>query len=106
MAVQKFGLELLDPIPVDPSGINPYCDIPYGVRPDHILASLSDFVEFLSFMNQQLITKTVSRLETFLMPASLSSLVGEFINVRIPRFCTEVVKNRYHNGHPDLIPAG
>lgn len=28
------------------------------------------------------------------------------MNVRIPLFCPSVVKNRFHNGHPDLIPAG
>lgn len=106
MAVQKFGLELLDPAPVNPSGINPDCEIPYGVTPEHVLTSLADFVDFLGFMNRQLITKVVPRLETFLMPAAFSSLVGEFMNVRIPRFCANVVKNRYHNGHPDLIPAG
>lgn len=106
MAVQKFGLEPIDPVPVNPSGINHSCEIPYGVEPEHIFKSLMDFVEFLGFMNRQLITKTVPRLETFLMPAAFSSLVGEFMNVRIPLFCPTVVKNRYHNGHPDLIPAG
>jgi hypothetical protein len=106
MVVQQFGLELLDPIAVDPSGINPQCYIPYDVTSDHILSSLTDFADFLGFLNRQLITKSIPRLETFLMPASFSSLVGEFMNVRIPLFCPSVVKNRYHNGHPDLIPAG
>lgn len=40
------------------------------------------------------------------MPASFSSLVGEFMNLTIPRYCSSLVKNKYHNGHPDLIPAG
>lgn len=106
MTAQKFGLELLDPVPVDPDGINTRCEIPYGVTPDHIHSSLADFVDFLGFMHRQLITKVVPRLETFLMPAAFSSLVGEFMNVRIPRFCPDVVKNRFHNGHPDLIPTG
>jgi len=106
MAVQKFGLEPIGPLPVDSSGLNPYCEIPYGVTPDGILKSLADFVDFLGFMNSQLITKSIPRLETFLMPASFSSMVGEFMNVRIPLFCPDVAKNRYHNGHPDLIPAG
>lgn len=106
MTVEKFGLELLDPVPVNPKGVNPDCEIPYGVTADHVYSSLADFVELLGFMNRQLITKEVPRLETFLMPAAFSSFVGEFMNVRVPRFCAEVVKNRYHNGHPDLIPIG
>jgi hypothetical protein len=41
-----------------------------------------------------------------LMPANFSSIVGEFMSTTIPRHCTTLVKNKYHNGHPDLIPAG
>jgi hypothetical protein len=106
MPVQQFGLEPLNPEPVNPAGFNHQCQIPYGVTVDHIKSSLEDFIDFLGFMNTQLITKAIPRLETFLMPASFSSLVGEFMNVRIPRFSKSVVKNRFHNGHPDLIPAG
>jgi hypothetical protein len=48
----------------------------------------------------------MQRIETILMPANFSSIVGEFMGVMIPRYCSTLVKNRYHNGHPDLIPAG
>ena len=24
----------------------------------------------------------------------------------IPKYCTRLAKNTYHNGHPDLVPAG
>jgi hypothetical protein len=40
------------------------------------------------------------------MPANFSSMVGEFMNAAIPKYCSKLVKNTYHNGHPDLIPAG
>ena len=53
MTVQKFGLELLGPVPVNPDGINRGCEIPYGVTAAHVLSSLVDFVEFLGFMNQR-----------------------------------------------------
>jgi hypothetical protein len=39
------------------------------------------------------------------MPANFSSIVGEFMNITIPKYCSTLVKNQYHNGHPDLIPA-
>lgn len=48
----------------------------------------------------------MQRLESFLMPANFSSIVGEFMNMSIPKYCSELVKNQYHNGHPDLIPNG
>ncbi len=28
------------------------------------------------------------------------------MNAAIPKYCSTLVKNNYHNGHPDLIPAG
>ncbi len=40
-----------------------------------------------------------------LMSANFSSIVGEFIGASLPKHCTSIVKNRYHNGHPDIIPA-
>lgn len=67
---------------------------------------MADFTEFLGFINQQLHVKGMPRLESFLMPAGFSSIVGEFINLTIPRYCANLVKNKYHNGHPDLIPRG
>ncbi len=102
----QFGLEPVMPLPVSSEGFNPACKIPYGVTTRHIQSALEDFIDFLGYMNEQLLKKKMPRLETFLMPANFSSMVGEFMNVRIPLYCTSLVKNRYHNGHPDLIPTG
>jgi len=84
---------------------NPQCQLPYGLKMEEIHNAMNDFVEFLGFVNQQLHTKSIPRLESFLMPANFSSIVGEFMNMTIPRYCDSLVKNRYHNGHPDLIPS-
>lgn len=102
----QFGLEDIEPLPVVDAGFNPDTVIPYGVTTEHIKKSLIDWVEFLAFMNKQLYAKQIPRLETFIMPASFSSMVGEFMNMRIPLYCSTIVKNNYHNGHPDMIPAG
>jgi hypothetical protein len=51
-------------------------------------------------------TRDMERLEAMLMPANFSSIVGEFMNSGIPKHCLTLVKNQYHNGHPDLLPAG
>lgn len=67
---------------------------------------MNDFVDFIGFIDQQLYTKKIPRLEVFLMPANFSSIVGEFMNASIPKYCSTVAKNLYHNGHPDLIPKG
>ena len=43
---------------------------------------MQDFVSFL--INQQLHEQELSRLESFLMTANFSSMVGEFMNEQFP----------------------
>jgi len=94
------------PSPIEPSGFNPKAALPYGLRGEDIARSMKDFLDFLTFINEALAAKRIQRLESFLMPANFSSIVGEFITATIPKHCKTLVKNNYHNGHPDLIPAG
>lgn len=94
------------PVPLSHNGFNPKTQIPFGLQLDHIRAAMQEFIDFLGFVNTALLTKQIPRLEAFLMPANFSSMVGEFMNAAIPKYCTTLVKNNYHNGHPDLIPAG
>jgi hypothetical protein len=94
------------PHPVDPNSFNRNVELPYGCTIHHICLAMTDFVDFLGIINQQLHTKGIPRLETILMSANFSSIVGEFMTIGIPKYCSSIVKNRYHNGHPDLIPAG
>lgn len=96
----------LTPEPVDIERFDSGAELPYGCTVEHIRLAMQDFVEFLGFINQQLRTRNIERLEAMLMPANFSSIVGEFMNSGIPKHCPTLVKNRYHNGHPDLIPAG
>lgn len=94
------------PVQLDDSLFNPRCTLPYSLTTDHIRQAMNEFLEFLGFINRQLHTKGTPRLESFLMPANFSSIVGEFMNIGIPKYCSSLVKNLYHNGHPDLIPQG
>lgn len=102
------ALELLacTPAPIDPRGFNPNVSLPYGCTIEHIHSSMSEFIDFLGFINQQLYTKGIRRFESMLMPANFSSMVGEFMNSNIPKYCPTIAKNQYHNGHPDLVPKG
>jgi hypothetical protein len=67
---------------------------------------MEEFTDFIGFINTQLRTRKIQRLDTMLMPANFSSIVGEFMTSAIPKYCKSIAKNAYHNGHPDLIPAG
>ena len=102
------NLELIacTPQPVHLEGFNAKVEIPYGCTIQHIQLAMNDFLNFLSFINQQLYTKEIPRLEAMLMSANFSSIVGEFMSSSIPKYCPNVVRNKYHNGHPDILPTG
>ena len=101
-------LELIacTPEPVAASSFNPATVLPYGLTTAHIHSAMDSFVNFLGFINEQLHSKEIERLESMLMPANFSSIVGEFMSAAIPKYCPTLAKNQYHNGHPDMIPKG
>jgi hypothetical protein len=94
------------PIAPDPKCFNPKAVIPYNVTTEHIRMAMKGFVEFLGFVDRELRNRDLIRLEDMLMPANFSSMVGEFMAANIPKYCTTIVRNNYHNGHPDMLPAG
>ena len=91
---------------VNPKGFNKNCVLPFGLTTDHLHVAMNEFVDFICYLNTQLNVKGIRRMETMLMSANFSSMVGEFMHVAIAKACPTLVKNNYHNGHPDLIPAG
>ena len=104
--MQDKELAACTPVPVDRKAFNPKAKIPYGVTVEHIRLAMEEFIGFLGFVNGQLRTKKIDRLEAFLMPANFSSIVGEFVGAVIPKYCKSVCRNLYHNGHPDILPKG
>lgn len=94
------------PVPLCADGFNQNAVIPHGLGYGHIKAAMEEFLDFLGFINGQLHSRKIERLESFLMPANFSSIVGEFMAAAIPKHCHSIRRNRYHNGHPDLVPAG
>jgi len=94
------------PLPVRPNGFNPNADLPYACTTEHIQEAMDDFIEFLGLINAQLYSRGIDRIETIMMAANFSSMVGEFVKTAIARHCPGLARNRYHNGHPDLVPDG
>ena len=94
------------PVALVPRGFNRQAVLPYGLETVHLQKAMMDFLEFLGFLNQQLHTRQLPRLESLLMPANFSSMVGEFMAATIPKQCKRLARNTYHNGYPDLLPAG
>ena len=92
--------------PLNKAGFNASATLPYGLKIGHVKKAMQQFLDFLSFMNQQLNGQGMERLESMLMSANFSSLVGEFMKSNLPRNCRTIAANQYHNGHPDLVPIG
>jgi hypothetical protein len=106
--MRKGQLDLTFCVPEQPSleNFNANASIPFGVSVENIFHAMVDFTEFLRTIDTELVRKDMARLEDMLMPANFSSMVGEFVTGSLPRHCPTIVKNTYHNGHPDLLPAG
>lgn len=94
------------PIPTSGGGFNPNAELPYGLQLEHLSSAMQSFLDFLKFVNLELYRRKISRLESMLMPANFSSIVSEFMTTTIPKYCSALVKNTYHNGYPDLVPIG
>lgn len=92
-----------EPLPLNPNGFNAKATLPYGLQIEQIEQAMGSFLNFLKFINQELNRREIARLEMMLMPANFSSIVGEFMTTSIPKFCPTLAKNKYHNGHPDLV---
>lgn len=93
------------PLLPDASGFNRNAVLEYGLTADHVHAAMKEFVEFLGYVNNELNSRDIARLEAFLMSANFSSIVGEFMTSTIPKHCSTILKNNHHNGHPDMIPV-
>lgn len=67
------------PVPLSRGVFNPNASLPYGCETAHIQQGMEDFLDFLGFINQQLNRRGIDRLESIMMQANFSSLVGEFM---------------------------
>jgi hypothetical protein len=79
MKESHLELRACTPQPLNLNGFNLKAEIPYGCTIKHISKGMNDFLDFLGFVDLQLHSKKIQRMESFLMPANFSSMVGEFI---------------------------
>src|ERR1700747_1498573 len=94
------------PEPPEKNGFNPNATIPFGVTTEHLYEAMNEFTNFVQFIDAQLRTQDMAGFEDILMATNFNSMVGEFMARTIPKYCRSVARNKYRNGHPDLLPAG
>lgn len=89
-----------------PQGFKNAVDLPYGLRVGEIKAAIDELYDFFYNVNGFLVAKGWECLEEMLAAAALSGLVSELFVSAVAKQSSTLVKNRWHNGRPDLIPAG
>lgn len=81
-------------------------ELPYNLRARDVLRTIEDLYEMLHEVNLRLHDMGYDRLEELLDPAGFSGLISRSVVDRFERFSRALVRNRYHNGYPDLLPRG
>lgn len=80
--------------------------LPYNLQARAVFQTIEDLYEMLHEINGRLHDMGYDRLEELLDPAGFSGLVSRSVVDRFERFWRALVRNRYHNGYPDLLPRG
>ena len=75
---------------------NPQAAFPYGLTIDAVKHAMCDVTRFLQ--------RTEERFDQFMEPATFSSMISGYLVTKIGQYSETIIKNNYHNGHPDLIP--
>ncbi len=67
-ALEELEIAACIPQPVHIDDFNVLAEMPYGCTIQHMYLAMNEFINFLGFINQQLYTKDIQRLENMLMP--------------------------------------
>lgn len=97
---------LIDRAQPDPTKFNQGAVLPYQLRLQDFDLALRDLFDLLFDMNTALVARGLQRLEETVRPAIFSGIVSEALAASVARHSRVLTVNRFHNGHPDLIPRG
>ena len=68
--------------------------------------AMQDVYDFLHDVNNNLVDRSLRRLEDMLRPAILSGVLSDMLTGSLANHSRSLTENRYFNGHPDLVVAG
>ena len=90
----------------NPAGFNRVTVLPYELRPADFELAMQDVYDLLFDLNSALRARGVQRLEETMRAAGFTGLLSDALTAALARHSRVLTENRYHNGHPDLIPEG
>jgi len=80
--------------------------LPYSLKTRHFKQAITDLYEFFQAINSVLARDIgLDWHEHLFRPAAVSNIVSDFMQAALARHSPALVMNRFHNGHPDLIPS-
>lgn len=91
---------------VDRTKFNVNAVYPFGLRELDFQAAMQDVYDFFYDTNSFFVEKRLPRLEETLRKAILSGVLSDMLTASLAKHTRNLVQNRYHNGHPDLIVGG
>lgn len=91
---------------VYPDKFNPAASLPYDLRPMDFQSAMQDVYDFFYDVNEFLLGRKLRRLDDMLRKANLSGTISDMLTESLAKHSRVLTHNRYHNGHPDLIPEG
>ncbi len=97
------------PVPraiADRTRFNPSVQLPYSLREDDFLLAMQDAYDLLFDINTALLGRNLPRLEEVVRPAGFSGILSDAAVAAMAKHARVLTGNRFHNGHPDLIPRG
>ena len=90
----------------DLAKFNLQADLPYQLRSDDFQLAMQDVYDLLFDINASLVGRGLRRIEEIVRSAILSGILSDALSTSLARHARVLTLNRYHNGHPDLIPEG
>jgi len=90
----------------DPSWFNQSVELPYELRMADFELAMQDVYDLLFDINSALLSRGLMRLEETVRPAIFSGIMSDAVSASVARHSRVLTENRFHNGHPDLIPHG
>ncbi|HEU4738941.1 MAG TPA: hypothetical protein VFS54_07650 [Solirubrobacterales bacterium] len=91
---------------VNKDGFNAALKLPYALRPDVFAIAMEDIYELLFNLNTGLVKRGLLPFENSVRGAVYSGMLSDLLTEAVASHAKGLVKNRAHNGHPDLLPAG
>jgi hypothetical protein len=90
----------------DQAKFNRNAVLPYNLRVQDIEMAMQDVYDFFFDVNKFLIGRGLARLDDMLRQAIMSGLISDMITESLAKHSRNLVPNKYHNGHPDLLVGG